>query len=138
MRPIAAVFAFATFCAAAPNGQPRVEMGEINGAKFRIDIPANWNGGLVMYCHGYSPIAVSYEEGPLPPVLAVFTDQGYALAESGYAAGGWAIQEAVPGYRGSAETLRREVRSAQGELYHRPFHGWIPDHAVHGTLPNQL
>ena len=30
------------------------EIGEINGAKFRIDLPEKWNGGLVVYCHGYS------------------------------------------------------------------------------------
>ena len=28
------------FCAAA-----RTELGEINGAKFRIDMPEKWNGG---------------------------------------------------------------------------------------------
>ena len=116
MRLITALLAYATICAAAP-AEPKVEMGEINGAKFRIDIPANWNGGLVMYCHGYSPIAVTYKEGALPPVLAVFTDQGYALAQSGYAAGGW---------------------SAQGNFHHGTFHGRIPDHDVHGALPRYL
>jgi hypothetical protein len=38
---------------------PRTEIGEINGAKFRIDVPENWNGGLVVYCHGYNPAPVS-------------------------------------------------------------------------------
>jgi hypothetical protein len=37
-------------CAAAVH----TEIGEINGAKFRIDVPEKWNGGLVVYCHGYS------------------------------------------------------------------------------------
>src|SRR3984893_15074866 len=90
-----------SFCAA--NAAPKIELGDINGAKFRIDVAENWNGGLVIYCHGYSPTPGSYKEGKLPPGLAVFTDQGYALAESGYAAGGWAIQEALL----DTETLRR-------------------------------
>ncbi len=29
------------------------EAGAINGAAFRIEIPPNWNKGLVMYAHGY-------------------------------------------------------------------------------------
>jgi hypothetical protein len=29
-----------------------VETGSINGAPFYIEIPANWNKGLVMYAHG--------------------------------------------------------------------------------------
>ena len=51
MRIAAAVLLFTALCWAGP----RLETGEINGAKFRIDIPENWNGGLVMYCHGYNP-----------------------------------------------------------------------------------
>jgi hypothetical protein len=34
----------------APTGT--VETGSINGAPFYIEIPANWNKGLVMYAHG--------------------------------------------------------------------------------------
>ena len=63
------------------------ETGDINGAKFRIDMPANWNGGLVMYCHGYNPKPGVFDEKP-NPFLNVFLDQGYAVAQSGYAAGG--------------------------------------------------
>ena len=62
------------------------ELGDINGAKFRIDMPANWNGGLVMYCHGYNPKPVVFDE-KVNPFINVFLDQGYAIAQSGYAAG---------------------------------------------------
>jgi dipeptidyl aminopeptidase/acylaminoacyl peptidase len=79
-----------------------------------------------MYCHGYSPIAVTYKEGTLPPVLAVFTDQGYAVAESGYAAGGWAIQEAVE----DTEALRRYF----GSKYGQPKETFITGHSMGGFL----
>src|SRR5271165_382140 len=78
-----------TLCGAA-SIPPKTEIGEMNGAKFRIDIPENWNGGLVIYCHGYSAEPVAYKDTKLPPLFTAFTDQGYALAQSGYAAGGWA------------------------------------------------
>ncbi|HEY3739598.1 MAG TPA: hypothetical protein VGL53_07130, partial [Bryobacteraceae bacterium] len=42
------------------------ELGDINGAKFRIDMPANWNGGLVVYCHGYNPKPVAFDEKANP------------------------------------------------------------------------
>lgn len=126
MRLITALLACAFLCAAAPNGDPKIEMGEINGAQFRIDIPANWNGGLVMYCHGYNPAAVTFKEGPLHPTLAVFTDQGYAVAQSGYAAGGWAIQEAVQ----DTEALRRHFIAKYGQ----PKETFITGHSMGGFL----
>ncbi len=105
---------------------PRTETGDINGAKFRIDIPENWNGGLVMYCHGYSPKPVTYENPKLAPTLAVFTDQGYALAQSGYAAGGWAIQEALT----DTEGLRRYFVNKYGPVKET----YITGHSMGGFL----
>ena len=126
MKLVTVFVACALSCAAAPNGDTKVEIGEINGAKFRIDVPKNWNGGLVMYCHGYSPIAVTYKDETLPPVLAVFTDQGYALAQSGYAAGGWAIQEAVE----DTEALRRYFTTKYGQ----PKETYVTGHSMGGFL----
>jgi|SRR5579872_354460 len=115
-----------SLCFAANAAEPKTEIGEINGAKFRIDIPANWNGGLVVYCHGYSPIPVSYKEGTLPPIFAIFTEQGYALAQSGYAAGGWAVQEAVT----DTESLRRYFTTKYG----KPKETYITGHSMGGFL----
>jgi pimeloyl-ACP methyl ester carboxylesterase len=126
MKLFTAFLACATLSLAAPKVEPKTEIGEINGAKFRIDIPENWNGGLVMYCHGYSPVPGSFKEGKLPPVLAVFTEQGYALAQSGYAAGGWAIQEAVE----DTEALRRYFNDKYGQ----PKETYVTGHSMGGFL----
>src|SRR5947209_9404488 len=82
---------------------PRVEIGDINSASFRIDIPDQWNGGLVMYCHGYAAQPVKFDERKPTAVMNVFLNAGYAIAQSGYAGGGWAIQEAIE----DTEGLRR-------------------------------
>jgi pimeloyl-ACP methyl ester carboxylesterase len=101
------------------------ETGDINGAKFRIDMPANWNGGLVMYCHGYNPKPGVFDEKS-NPFLNVFLDQGYAIAQSGYASGGWAIQEATV----DTENLRRYfVRK-----YGKPKETYITGHSMGGFL----
>ncbi len=52
-----------TASAAQPQGRlggPITEKGEINGARYRIDIPEGWNGGLVVWLHGYRPPETQY------------------------------------------------------------------------------
>ncbi|HZT39921.1 MAG TPA: alpha/beta fold hydrolase [Bryobacteraceae bacterium] len=119
-----------TVCAVICSAAPRTELGEINGARFRIDIPEQWNGGLVIYCHGYSPKPVTYEQQKLAPLLAVFTDQGYAVAQSGYAKGGWAIQEAVV----DTENLRRYFIHKYGPVKET----FITGHSMGGFLTMML
>lgn len=126
MRTWAALLLISSCCFA----QPKTETGDINGAKFRIDVPATWNGGLVMYCHGYSPVPVAYDRPELSPVLKVFLDQGYALAQSGYAAGGWAIQEAIV----DTEGLRRYFVGKYG----KPKETYVTGHSMGGFLTMTL
>jgi pimeloyl-ACP methyl ester carboxylesterase len=106
MRTILACLAFASLAAAAPV----LETGEINGAQFRIDIPDNWNGALLMYCHGYSPVAGTFAQNPPNPLIKVMLDRGYAMAQSGYSAGGWAIEQAVQ----DTQALRRYFARKHG------------------------
>ncbi len=37
------------------------DLGEINSARYKIYIPADWNGGLVIYAHGYEEIGEEVE-----------------------------------------------------------------------------
>jgi pimeloyl-ACP methyl ester carboxylesterase len=81
------------------SAQAKTEFGKLNGAAFRIDVPDKWNHGLVIYYHGYSAEnhGVGYDEKkPLDPRLAVFTKAGYAVIQSGYSQGGWAVEQAIP------------------------------------------
>ncbi len=107
------------FCA------PKSETGDLNGAKFRIDVPENWNGGLVMYCHGYSPMPGSYDE-KVPPISQLFLSFGYAVAQSGYVSGGWAIEEAVD----DTEALRRYFSRDYGS----PKETFVTGHSMGGFL----
>ncbi len=69
-----------------------------DGATYVIDVPANWNGTLLLYSHGYvvpggqNP-AYDYPDGDT--AYYVFSE-GYALAGSSYATTGWAVQQALP------------------------------------------
>jgi pimeloyl-ACP methyl ester carboxylesterase len=110
-------------------GHARTEFGKLQGAEYRIDVPANWNHGLVVYCHGYDqhPGGVTYDERkPLPPELAVFVKDGYALIQSGYSAGGWAVEQAMP----DIEALRKYFV----EKYGSPKETYITGHSLGGLL----
>lgn len=128
MKPFALACA-ATLFATLAFADAKIELGEINGAKFRIDMPANWNGGLVMYCHGYNPKPVAYDEKE-NPLLNVFLDQGYAVAQSGYASGGWAIQEGAV----DTENLRRYFVKKYG----KPKETYVTGHSMGGFLTMTL
>ena len=69
-----------------------------DGATYLIEVPANWNGTLFLYSHGYVPPG---SPNPARDVGDPFTrffmlSSGFALAGSSYATTGWAIHEAIP------------------------------------------
>jgi hypothetical protein len=68
-----------------------------DGATYVMEVPANWNGTLFLYSHGY---VVPGTQNPARDVGDPVTRQfmlasGYALAGSSYATTGWAIHEAL-------------------------------------------
>ena len=69
-----------------------------DGAMYLIEVPANWNGTLFLYSHGYvTPGSANPPQDVGDPVTRVFMLlSGYALAGSSYARTGWAIEQALP------------------------------------------
>jgi pimeloyl-ACP methyl ester carboxylesterase len=65
-------------------------------AKYQIEVPAHWNGTLVLYSHGYDSFTVPlapHDAGD-PVTGGYLLSQGYALAGSAYARAGWSLQQA--------------------------------------------
>lgn len=81
--------------AAAPPA-PRTLSGELQGAPWRLDAPAQWNGELVMLAHGYEPVGVP-RETPMAAAdsTQALLDAGYAVAQSAYSSQGWAVADAI-------------------------------------------
>jgi pimeloyl-ACP methyl ester carboxylesterase len=125
-RFVCILLVFSGLCGA----EPKTEMGEINGARFRIEMPENWNGGLIMYCHGYSPVPGNFDNPKPNPALNNFVSEGYAVAQSGYSAGGWAIEEAVQ----DTEGLRRYFVKRYGA----PKETYVTGHSMGGFLTMEL
>ncbi|WP_424683591.1 alpha/beta hydrolase family protein [Frateuria sp. YIM B11624] len=84
----------AALAAGAPSKQPT--SGTLHGAPYRIDVPADWNGDLVMLMHGYEPQGAP-RATPMEPKepTQLFLGQGYAVAQSAYASQGWAVGDAI-------------------------------------------
>lgn len=68
--------------------------GVLGGAGYRIEVPENWNGMLVMYAHGFRG------EGPdltvdSPPMRQYLLDNGYAWAASSYSSNFYDVRTGV-------------------------------------------
>lgn len=84
---------------------PRVIEGTLaSGAKWKALVPAQFNGSLLLWSHGYSP-----RIDPAEPAPAQYRDlllaKGYALVASDYGAGGWSLEQAVPAQRATVEAF---------------------------------
>jgi len=69
-----------------------------DGANYVMDIPANWNGTLLLYSHGYTApgsALTAYDAGD-GSTATFLLNNGYALAGSSYSTTGWAVHDALP------------------------------------------
>ncbi|MGW6910036.1 alpha/beta hydrolase family protein [Streptomyces sp. NPDC054940] len=68
-----------------------------SGATYLMDVPANWNGTVLLFSHGYaSGPANPAQNAPDDTTKALLLQRGYALVGSSYATTGWAVTDAVP------------------------------------------
>lgn len=68
--------------------------GKVAGSLYRLVRPANWNGRLVLYAHGFVP---SDAPVALPPegslLISLLAPQGFAVAYSSFSENGWAVKD---------------------------------------------
>jgi len=83
---VAALLVLATSAALstapADDGGPISRRGTYAGGRYVIEVPAAWNGGLVIFAHAYR----GTEQSPLAPHLAA---NGYAGAASSFRSDGY-------------------------------------------------
>jgi pimeloyl-ACP methyl ester carboxylesterase len=63
--------------------------GTLEGANYSISVPPDWNGGLVIYAHGYDGEGPGTGTARSSPFDAYLTKHRYAWAASGYRARGY-------------------------------------------------
>jgi hypothetical protein len=79
-------------------GPAHVEGTLPSGAAYVLDVPARWNGTLLLYSHGYVPRGAPNpaRNAPADTTRDALLAGGYALVGSSYATTGWSLEEAVP------------------------------------------
>ena len=68
--------------------------GTLDGAGYRIEVPENWNGMLVMYTHGFRG-EISTLTVDSPPMRQYLLDNGYAWAASSYSSNFYDVRTGV-------------------------------------------
>lgn len=84
---------------------PFQEEGALDGARYKIQVPGNWNGTLLVWAHGYVDKADHPGEVDFWATFTVLRgstsleelllSNGYALAGSAYKENGWAVKEGI-------------------------------------------
>lgn len=95
------LLAVALFACSAAAASAASYSGTHNGSNYAIEVPANWNGTLVVLAHGYRDKAD--HPGEVDDRRALDTDTaavagglnayGYATAATSYRSNGWAVKE---------------------------------------------
>jgi pimeloyl-ACP methyl ester carboxylesterase len=119
-------------CGGGEGGQRIVDEGEPpvagctegtvgGGALTRVCFPADWNGSLVLYAHGYvqpdAPLAIPDDLVGGTPFQDLFTARGYAYATTSYRANGLVADLALDDMALLEELVRRRVRPDPLRVY---------------------
>src|ERR1043166_4860819 len=97
---------------------PIVREGVHENAAYRYEVPARWNGGLVMFAHGYrgeGPGAGSVQSEPLDLLLS---ERGDAWAATGYRSIGYRVEWFMEDVRALRERFIREVGQPRWTILH--------------------
>ncbi|MFG1856730.1 hypothetical protein ACGFJT_33190 [Actinomadura geliboluensis] len=80
-----------------------------DGATWIADVPADWNGTLVLFSHGFGPLTPA--DRPSEAAGKALLDRGYALAGSSYDPDGslWALGSAVRDQIGTRDALAKLI-----------------------------
>jgi dienelactone hydrolase len=92
--------------------------GSLDGAAYKIRVPAAWNGTLLVFAHGYRVRALyagekddthadaAYRGAELEDYLL---GQGYAIAGSAYKTNGWAVADGIADSRALVDLFTQQI-----------------------------
>jgi len=101
--------------AAAATSPSHVEGVLPDGSAYVMDVPANWNGTVLLYSHGYTPDGVPNpaQNAPSDAVRSALLDAGYAQIGSSYPETGWVLQRALPAQLATLDAFRARFGPAR-------------------------
>ncbi|WP_107091448.1 alpha/beta hydrolase family protein [Streptomyces sp. MMG1533] len=93
-----------------------------SGAAYLMDVPADWNGTVLLYSHGYraagwpNPAQNAPDSDTGGGTTARLLAEGYALIGSSYATTGWAVTDAVPDQLATLDLFTQKFGPARRTL----------------------
>lgn len=106
--------------------------GELQGSAYRVEVPANWNGQLVMYAHGYRGTGSVLTVGN-PSIRAYLLQQGYAWAASSYSKNYYDVRAGVEDTNALALAFNG-IAAARGRTLAAPTKIFITGHSMGGHV----
>lgn len=128
-----------TFDAMTPQAGEAVDVtttsryaGVLDGAAYRIEVPANWNGKLVMYAHGYAGTGAALGVSN-PSIRRYLIQEGYAWAASSYSKNYYDVRAGVEDTNKLALNFNA-ITSAAGRTLAAPTRLYITGHSMGGHI----
>jgi dienelactone hydrolase len=106
--------------------------GVLEGAGYRIEVPPNWNGRLVMYAHGYAGMGASlFVQNP--SIRRYLIQNGYAWAASSYSKNYYDVRAGVEDTNALALAFNR-IAEQNGRPLPSPTKTYITGHSMGGHI----
>jgi pimeloyl-ACP methyl ester carboxylesterase len=106
--------------------------GVQGGAAYRVEVPANWNGKLVMYAHGYAGTGAALGVTN-PSIRRYLIQNGYAWAASSYSKNYYDVRAGVEDTNALALAFNK-IATANGRTLSSPTRTYITGHSMGGHI----
>jgi hypothetical protein len=106
--------------------------GVLGGAAYRIEVPANWNGRLVMYAHGFRGNGPTLTVSD-PSIRRYLIQQGYAWGASSYSKNYYDVRAGVEDTNALALAFNT-IAAAAGRTLAAPSKYYIMGHSMGGHI----
>lgn len=106
--------------------------GELSGSAYRIEVPANWNGELVMYAHGYRGTGAAVTVSN-PSIRRYLLEKGYAWAASSYSKNYYDVRAGIEDTNALALAFNA-IASGNGRTLATPSKIFITGHSMGGHI----
>jgi pimeloyl-ACP methyl ester carboxylesterase len=106
--------------------------GVLKGAQYHVEVPANWNGKLVMYAHGFAgngDVLVAQN----PSIRRYLVQNGYAWAASSYSKNYYDVRAGVEDTNALALEFNK-IAAANSRTLAAPSRIYITGHSMGGHI----
>ncbi len=138
--PSAADAAATTFAALKVDASDTVDntttsrwSGVLGGALYHVEVPANWNGKLVMYAHGYRGEGSVLTVDDAPGMRRYLIQNGYAWAASSYSKNFYDVRAGVEDTNALALAFNK-IAAANGRTLAAPSKVYITGVSMGGHI----